>query len=122
LEQYGDIANNYFLISPNYAMGQGVMQLSVNYHLRSFCGNIQFLEDLCEVSNDRYCCQQLKLNYMDWERMGIGKNVLYLFISGVFYSLILLCVELKIFKKISHLFRKTESVLDDGSNTDSIQG
>jgi hypothetical protein len=31
-------------------------------------------------------------------------------------------VELNIFKKIANLFRKTESILNDESNTDSIEG
>jgi hypothetical protein len=101
-------------------MGQGIMQLSVNYHLHSFCGSLEFLEDICAASNDKFCCQQLKADYMDWERMGVGRNVVYLMISAVVYTVLLFAVELNVFKKIGNLFRKEESVLED--NESDIQG
>lgn len=120
LDHLADGVNSYLLISPNYAMGQGIMQLSVNYHLRSFCGSLEFLEDICAASNDKFCCQQLKQNYLDWERMGVGKNVVYLIISATFYIVLLLSVEFKVFKKIRDIFRKPVSILDD--NESDIQG
>ncbi|OXA56781.1 ATP-binding cassette sub-family A member 3 [Folsomia candida] len=116
LDHLADGVNSYLLISPNYAMGQGIMQLSVNYHLRSFCGSLEFLEDICAASNDKFCCQQLKQNYLDWERMGVGKNVVYLIISATFYIVLLLSVEFKVFKKIRDIFRKPVSILDDNES------
>lgn len=108
------------MISPNYAIGQGVMQLSVNYHLKGFCGGIAFLEDICAATNERFCCQMLKQDYLDWERMGIGRNVFHLFAAGCIFILWLFAVEYKVFKSIADLFRKPESVLDD--NVSDVQG
>lgn len=120
LDHLADSVNAYSMISPSYAMGQGIFQLSVNYHLHSFCGSIQFLEDICAASNDKFCCQQLKLDYMDWERMGVGKNIVALMISAAFYITLLLAVEFEILKKIRDIFRKQKAHLED--NDSDIQG
>jgi hypothetical protein len=46
--------------------------------------------------------------YLDWEKAGIGRNLLFLFLTGLLSILILFIFEAKIYEKIR--FRKNTQV------------
>jgi len=51
----------------------------------------------------------VKEDYLDWEQSGIGRNIIYLLISFVFYTVILFLYESRIVYKVSNLFKGTKS-------------
>lgn len=56
----------------------------------------------------------MRENYLDWERSGIGRNIVYLLASAVVYALLLVLVELKFFHALSKCFsRKKKSSNED---------
>lgn len=145
LESVADTLNNIFLIFPNYALGMGIVQLSVNYQFAKDCA-MNNLEFLCPVAPDSYCCAKcmiflllwicaqfagivnfssfgnlVKSNFLDWERGGIGKNIAGLSSAFVIYFIVLFIYESRVwikFRKWRNL--KTKPV--GNSSTDKVDG
>ncbi|ODN05940.1 ATP-binding cassette sub-family A member 3 [Orchesella cincta] len=104
-----DILNKIFLIFPNYALGMGIVQLSTNYQLSKQCPNYN-LDFLCPAFPNSFCCAKLKSNFLDWDPSGVGRNVVYLLVSFVFYFAILFMYE-----------GRHKEVANDSSDEDDLE-
>ncbi|OXA58526.1 ATP-binding cassette sub-family A member 3 [Folsomia candida] len=104
-----------FLIVPTYSLGKGITQISINYQVGQAC-KIEFLDVLCESQPDRksflnWCCNKLKPDYLDWEELGIGRNLVYLTVFGIICWTILLVIDSGILSNTFGKFkRKVEHI------------
>ncbi|CAL8074946.1 unnamed protein product [Orchesella dallaii] len=120
LEEMADSINKYALVFPNYALGMGIVQLSSNYQLSQSCAQHFNLEFLCSAYPDSICCNKLKVDYLDWERSGIGRNIVYLLISAVVYTLILVLIECNFFQMIRQCFTSPKIRDDDDDDSEEV--
>ncbi|ODM97667.1 ATP-binding cassette sub-family A member 3 [Orchesella cincta] len=120
LEELADSINKYALIFPNYALGMGIVQLSSNFQLSKSCSQHFNLEFLCSAYPDSICCNKLKEDYLDWERTGIGRNIVYLLISAAVYALILVLIECKFFQGLRKCCSSPKIKDDDDSDSEEV--
>ncbi|ODM97870.1 ATP-binding cassette sub-family A member 3 [Orchesella cincta] len=102
------VLHRVFLVFPTYALGRGITQLSINKKLVEKCTGFN-LEFLCEAAPDSYCCVKMRSNYLDWQEVGIGKNIVYMLCVGVFAIVMLILVESKIFDGVRWGFKNLRS-------------
>uniref|UniRef100_UPI00398EE067 phospholipid-transporting ATPase ABCA3 isoform X2 n=1 Tax=Pristiophorus japonicus TaxID=55135 RepID=UPI00398EE067 len=100
LTYLADILDKVFLILPNYCLGQALKHVYTNYQLISVCTISPVAEFLCESFNVTY-----QLNYLAWERPGIGRFFVALLSQGFVFMILLIIIEFSDFKKTTNFFR-----------------
>jgi hypothetical protein len=123
-----------FMIFPTYAMGKGITQIAVNHQLNKACSTIA-LEFFCAGFPENPCCTKSKFgldicnkcifhkryilngfiiissqigkdDYLDWDEVGIAKNLTYLFVFGVVFWILLLLTESGVIQSLVGRFRQ----------------
>ncbi|CAL8113628.1 unnamed protein product [Orchesella dallaii] len=98
------VLHRVFLVFPTYALGRGITQLSINKKLVEKCTGFN-LEFLCDAAPDSYCCVKMRSNYLDWQEVGIGKNIVYMLLVGAFAVVLLILVESNILGSLGWCFK-----------------
>ncbi|XP_039258738.2 phospholipid-transporting ATPase ABCA3-like isoform X1 [Styela clava] len=114
-----------FLILPQYSIGQGLADLYTNDKMVNVCTTDAMMEAICEEYGITF-----QTNFLAWERYGVGRFVVFMFLEGLLFFGILFAIEYDIegvFLRLSRSLRKkvtaaimygTESTIldDDVSN------
>ncbi|CAG9855955.1 unnamed protein product [Phyllotreta striolata] len=126
LEYVGNALHWIFLIFPHYSLASGINESYKVYSFNLICNTIlrtcaeqHIPKDTCLMSlNERIreICNDADLRYYKWEAPGIGRNLLYSFLTGCFLFVLLLLIEYKVFSNIGYLysralFRKKPKIL-----------
>jgi len=84
-----DLLNDIFLIFPNYALGMGIVQLSINYQLNRQCSSQLNLEFLCDAFPENLCCARgtlfdlITITYLEIHLIKSLRLKLFLFVSQI---------------------------------------
>ncbi|CAG7829934.1 unnamed protein product, partial [Allacma fusca] len=109
--------HDVFIFVPNYALGMGILQITVHHDLKDVCGNFN-LESMCQLDKNFICCRKFQESFYAWEVSGIGKNLLSLFCFGIVFFVWVFCIENHIFAKIAALFRNNNYMKLDSASKD----
>ncbi|CAH1108169.1 unnamed protein product [Psylliodes chrysocephalus] len=138
LEYVGDALHWLFLIFPHYSLASGINESYKVYSYNLICNTIistcadqHISKERCLAALNkriRDICMDADLNYYKWKAPGIGRNLLYSFLTGCFLFTLLLLIEYKVFSKITYFYtqkffgKKPRSVPNEDSDvTDEKQ-
>nr|QNH67917.1 ATP-binding cassette transporter subfamily A member 3 X1 [Brachionus plicatilis] len=108
----------FLIILPNYAFGQGTVDLYENYNRIELCKNLTFLckflpNPCCRYENEgmadpcgEQACFYWNENYFSWEKPGILRFVIFMIIQFLVQFGIILLYEAGLLKKIFYKLRK----------------
>lgn len=91
--------------------------------LKEFCNEILHdLESFCEtyrtVSFSDNCpwtgCVARTDDYFDWERPGIGRNILFFMLEGALCIVVLLMLEFRLFERLMYFMQKSDVKIQTG--------
>ncbi|KAB0796441.1 hypothetical protein PPYR_10502 [Photinus pyralis] len=117
LEHIAEILHWLFLIIPHYSLSTGIRDINVLYSTHQLCNSIlercinfdlpgmpRLSPALCK---ERLCASQPKCcstptNYYAWEAPGIGRNVIFSTLVGLFLIAILLLIEYRILERLRY--------------------
>lgn len=114
-----------FLLFPHFALSHGLTNLNMitvfnqicetQCNLIPFCNSVDVLCDIAPIMNmTAPCCDN---DYFDFDNYGIGRNLLYLFVVGIFAFGMLLLNEYGIvaalFYSIKSRFKKITIIASD---------
>lgn len=112
LEYIGNSLHWIFLIFPHYSLATGINESFKVYMFNSICTTIfktceeqHISKEMCMSSLNekiREICEDSDLHYWKWKAPGIGRNLLYSFLTGLFLFVLLIAVEYKLFSRISY--------------------
>ncbi|CAG7822963.1 unnamed protein product [Allacma fusca] len=94
--------HNIFIFLPNYALGMGIIQISIHNDLKDLCGPFD-LDTMCKLDKDFVCCRKYQENYYSWEEAGLGKNFISLIGFGILFYFGVFCIENNLGSKIRDL-------------------
>uniref|UniRef100_A0A4W3HEK2 ATP binding cassette subfamily A member 3 n=1 Tax=Callorhinchus milii TaxID=7868 RepID=A0A4W3HEK2_CALMI len=94
-----NIMDMVFLALPNYCVGQAMSEFYQNFEMIQICTSTPLAELLCQSLNFTY-----QLDYLSWEKPGIGRFLAALAIQGIGLFSILFLIELNFFQVLKNVF------------------
>ncbi|XP_066151152.1 phospholipid-transporting ATPase ABCA3-like [Euwallacea fornicatus] len=94
LEHIGDALHWVFLAAPHYSLATGIRDINKMYSNNSLC------------SERMTSCPGLYENFYKWESPGIGRNLLYSFMVGLVFLILLLLTEYELFSKVAYFIQQ----------------
>eukprot|EP00058_Branchiostoma_floridae_P010060 XP_002595548.1 hypothetical protein BRAFLDRAFT_117471 [Branchiostoma floridae] len=89
-----------FSVLPNYCLGQAFADFGSNYQVVSLCTQDPITEAICKDFNVTWTT-----NYLQWERNGIGRFLVFLAWEGVFFFGLLFLVESNLLRQFWYFIR-----------------
>ncbi|CAG9761787.1 unnamed protein product [Ceutorhynchus assimilis] len=120
LEYVGNALHWVFLTVPHYSLGTGIRDSYTLFYYNDLCNSYY---KLCRQQHPNFTkeecleifpavspyCKGLDDNYFKWESPGIGRNLVFSFITGFVLLVSLLITEFKLFSKITYKIRQKYS-------------
>ncbi|XP_042876783.1 phospholipid-transporting ATPase ABCA3-like isoform X3 [Penaeus japonicus] len=113
LGHVADLLDWIFLLFPSYAMASGITDLYNNWRIIGICRK-EIFDFLCEIKSfANPCCKQTRNcgsfgcvdwndDPMGWEKLGIGRMLVFMGLEGLVFYIIIALIELKVFHKIRY--------------------
>ncbi|XP_066292809.1 phospholipid-transporting ATPase ABCA3-like isoform X1 [Branchiostoma lanceolatum] len=89
-----------FSVLPNYCLGQAIADFGSNYQVVSLCTQNPITEAICKDFNVTWTT-----NYLQWERNGIGRFLVFMAWEGVFFFGLLFLVESNLLRQFWYFIR-----------------
>ncbi|XP_019627958.1 PREDICTED: ATP-binding cassette sub-family A member 3-like [Branchiostoma belcheri] len=89
-----------FSVLPNYCLGQAFSDFGTNYQIVSLCTQDPITEAICKDFNVTWTT-----NYLQWERNGIGRFLVFMAWEGVFFFGVLFLVESNLLRQFWYFIR-----------------
>ncbi|KAK5642701.1 hypothetical protein RI129_008868 [Pyrocoelia pectoralis] len=121
LEHIAKALHWLFLIIPHYSLSTGIRDINIIYATHTLCNTMleacikfdlpgyprltpaQCKERLCKAQEQ--CCSN-STNYYAWKAPGIGRNVLFSSMVGIFLITILLLIEFRILERVKYALQR----------------
>lgn len=113
LGHVADLLDWIFLLFPSYAMASGITDLYNNWRIIGICKK-EIFDFLCEVKSfANPCCKKTNncgsfgcVDWNDdplgWEKLGIGRMLVFMGLEGLVFYFIIALIELKVFQKVRY--------------------
>ncbi|XP_023714575.1 ATP-binding cassette sub-family A member 3 isoform X4 [Cryptotermes secundus] len=115
LQDVAEILDWIFLFFPHYSLCSCVHGLYTNYAYNKACSAALLFPGLCLRPN--ICCKnncpengclQRTDDYFDWQAPGIGRNIAFFILDGIFILIILLMMEFRLFERFAYFIQKSD--------------
>ncbi|XP_074034978.1 phospholipid-transporting ATPase ABCA3 isoform X2 [Leptinotarsa decemlineata] len=117
LEHVGKALHWLFLLNPHYSLASAI---SESYNVFAYnnvcekifenCAKVNLTRQACLDAPDstqiKDICTDIDTDYFKWEEHGIGRNMLYSFLTGLVMYIILYAVEYEVFSKLIYFLEK----------------
>ncbi|XP_074649372.1 phospholipid-transporting ATPase ABCA3-like isoform X2 [Tubulanus polymorphus] len=96
----------FFLLIPNFCLGRGLEDYYANYEFLDIC--LQY-QELCKLGIPNPCCKgncgpskciDYQENYLSMQQGGIGRPLVFMFLQGVGYFMLVFALESQIFHRL----------------------
>ncbi|XP_076053842.1 phospholipid-transporting ATPase ABCA3-like isoform X2 [Oratosquilla oratoria] len=111
LTHVADILDWVFLLLPSYSLAAAITDLYTNSRSTRICSKeiIKFLCSMDTFANP--CCKETgncgtfgcvswTENYLSWEKLGIGRMLVFMGVESIFFYLIITLIEMKVSQKL----------------------
>nr|XP_045614978.1 phospholipid-transporting ATPase ABCA3-like isoform X2 [Procambarus clarkii] len=117
LGHVADLLDWIFLLFPSYAMAAAITDVYSNYRSTEICSRstVSLICSLGIAPNP--CCRETgecgsfgcvswNLDFLAWEKLGIGRMLVFMGIEGILFYFLIALTELKVFQRLRYLLAR----------------
>lgn len=117
LQHVANLLDWIFLLFPSYAMAAAITDIYSNFRSTEICKQPTF-ELICSLGiAPNPCCREAKEcgafgcvewteDYLGWEKLGVGRMLVFLGVEGVAFFLLITLVEMKVFEQVGYFLAR----------------
>ncbi|XP_071953037.1 phospholipid-transporting ATPase ABCA3-like [Antedon mediterranea] len=119
LMKVGNALHWIFLFSPSFCLAKAMNDIYINYQYLKICNSSPEARIICQATPDL----SVNENYLGWATPGIGRDLVFLGVTGFLYFVWVLVIEAGVFRKLWYMLfpgKSKKLKMYQAVNTESV--